>query len=287
MEYDKDILRKLQLTQLGILKDIDVFCKKHDIEYFIAYGTAIGAVRHDGFIPWDDDIDICMVRKDYNRFIELAKMESEMNIKYDILNILDTPGYISPFIKVSKKGTLFTEATNTNKRYKQGIFVDILPFDYVPDDKVLRAKMFRKAWIWSRVAILCEIGDPILPVEIKGVKRAVTGFGCKAVHIILKVIRFNKKKAFNRYLKIATKYNSEPGLTLMAEFDDLVPERTVLAEKDIFPTKDIMFEGSMFPGPANMHLHLSNYYGDYMELPPLEMRHNHMAKELVFGDEGC
>lgn len=287
MEYDKDILRKLQLTQLDILKDIDMFCKKHDIDYFIAYGTAIGAVRHGGFIPWDDDIDICMVRRDYNRFIELAKIESEMNKKYDILNILDTPGYISPFIKVSKKGTVFTEATNTNKRYKQGIFVDILPLDYVPDDKTIRTKLFRKAWIWSRVAILCEIGNPILPMGMKGIKRAVMGFGCKAVHVMLKVIRFNKKKAFNRYLKIATKYNSEPGLTLVAEFDDLMPERTVLAEKDIFPTRDIMFEGRAFPGPANMHLHLSNYYGDYMELPPVEMRHNHMAKELVFGDEDC
>lgn len=287
MEYDKEILRKLQLTQLAILKDIDVFCKRHDIRYFIAYGTAIGAVRHGGFIPWDDDIDICMVRKDYNRFMELAKKESEMNQKYDILNIMDTPGYISPFIKVSKKGTLFTEATNTNEKYKQGIFVDILPFDYVPDEPEVRKKLFRKAWMWSRVAILCEIDNPILPVGIKGVKRSMVSVACKMVHLLLRISGFDKKKAFKRYMKIATRYNEEPGLTLLAEIDDLIPERTVLSEKDIFPTKEFVFEGERFPGPADMHLHLSNYYGDYMELPPVELRHNHMAKELVFGDENC
>lgn len=287
MEYDKEILRKLQLTQLGILKDIDAFCKAYDITYFIDYGTAIGAVRHKGFIPWDDDIDICMARSDYDRFIELAKEKKEMSDKYDILNIYDTPGYISPFIKVSKKGTKFTEASNTNKRYEQGIFVDILPFDYVPDDKKERAKLFRKAWTYSRLIILSETGSPVLPMGLKGIKRGIASFGCKAVHIGLKLIRFNKKKAFDKYLKIATMNNNKPGLTLMAEFDDITPERTVMPREGLFPTKDILFEDAMFPAPANLHMHLTNVYGDYMELPPVEMRHNHMAKELIFGDEDC
>jgi len=81
MDYEKEILRKLQLTELEMLKDIDRFCKEYQIEYFIAYGTALGAVRHRGFIPWDDDIDICMKRTEYNKFLKLAKKNMKEKAK--------------------------------------------------------------------------------------------------------------------------------------------------------------------------------------------------------------
>ena len=283
MEYDKKVLRKLQLVQLEILQDIDAFCKKHDITYFIAYGTGIGAVRHGGFIPWDDDIDICMKRDDYNKFIRLAK--KGMQSKYDILNIMETPGYISPFIKVSKKGTRFVEATNTNEEYEQGIFVDIFPYDYASSDKETRAKDFQKAWILSRMAMLCEISDPIIPHEIKGWKRAVAVFGCKAAHVFFKLIRLNKKKLYKKYEAHVSKYNRNSNKTYLCDYSDITPERTVLKEEQLFPTKDIAFENVTFPGPRDMHAHLSSVYGDYMQLPPVDARHNHMAKLLDFGEE--
>ena len=84
-DYDPAVLRRLQLTILDILKDIDSICKENNIEYYIAYGTALGAVRHGGFIPWDDDIDICMTREAYDRFLEV--MPNAMPEKYDLLDI--------------------------------------------------------------------------------------------------------------------------------------------------------------------------------------------------------
>lgn len=283
MNYDKKILRKLQLTQLEMLKDIDKFCKQYRIKYFIAYGTALGAVRHGGFIPWDDDIDICMKRADYDRFLKLA--EKKMKEKYDILTIQKTAGYISVFAKVSKKGTKFIEATNTNEKYQQGIFIDVFPYDYAAADIKQRKKIFKKAWLWTRICMLCEISDPVIPQNINGIKRTIAVIGCKTVHLFFEFIKYDKLKAYHHYLKYATMYNNKDGEIYLSDYEDITPERTTLLETDIFPTKTIQFEGYEFPIPNNVDAHLKKVYGDYMTLPPVEQRHNHMARVLIFGDE--
>lgn len=283
MEYDKNVLRKLQLTQVEILKDVDVFCKENNITYFISYGTALGAVRHGGFIPWDDDIDICMPRKDYERFEMLAK--KGMGDKYDILNITDTPGYISAFVKVSKKGTRFVEATNTNEEYEQGIFMDVFPYDYASSNEEERKKDFQKAWILARICMLCEIGDPIIPQNIVGLKRTIAQIGCKAVHIFLKLIGLDKKKVYKKYLKHVTKYNDVEGMVYMADYSEIIPERTTMKEEELFPVCSIEFEGMTFECPKNIDSYLKKVYGNYMKLPSVEERHNHMAKLLDFGEE--
>ena len=284
MDYNKDVLRKLQLVQLDILKDIDSFCKENQISYFISYGTALGAIRHGGFIPWDDDIDICMKRDDYNRFVELAK--EGMKDKYDILNIMETPGYISAFIKVSKKGTRFVEASNSNEEYEQGIFVDVFPYDYVAENEKQRKKDLRWAWILGRLCMLCEISDPIIPYEVQGWKRSVAIFGCKMAHVLLNLIGLDKKKVYRKYEKHVTKYNHKQGCTSLGDYSEVAPESTILREDQLFPPVDVQFENIPFPGPKDIHAYLTKKYGDYMQLPPVEARHNHVASLLDFGD-GC
>lgn len=284
MDYDKKILRKLQLTQLEILKDIDKFCKQNNIQYFLAYGTALGAFRHGGFIPWDDDIDIFMERSEYDRFLALA--EKKMARKYDVLTMQKTRGYVSVFAKLSKKGTKFEEATNTNPRYQQGIFVDIFPYDYMSNNKKQREKNFKRAWFWGKVCILCEISDPILPYGISSLKRNIAKFGCKMVHGLLWFIRLNKQKAYKKYLKYATMCNNNPDRKCLAYFAGLNPKGTIILKKDLYPAKEILFEGCEFFIPNNIEAYLASAFGnDYMTLPPVEERHNHMAKELIFGDE--
>lgn len=283
MEYDKEVLRKLQLTQVEILKDIDTFCKENDIEYFIIYGTAIGAVRHGGFIPWDDDIDIGMRRADFDRFMSIAK--EGMADKYDILNIEETPGYIVSFAKVSKKGTRFVEATNTNEEYEQGIFIDIFPFDKVSSDPEVRKKDFQKAWILARIIMLCEIADPIIPSGLKGMTRMLAIWGCKVIHFVLNLIGLNKKKVHKMYLQHVTKYNDRTDCDCLSDYCDIAPEKIVQPEEKMFPLSTVTFEGIEFPCPRDIDAHLSKYYGNYMEWPPVEARHNHMAKLLDFGEE--
>ncbi len=283
MDYDKNVLRKLQLTQLEILKDIDKFCKENNIEYYIAYGTTLGAIRHGGFIPWDDDIDISMKRDEYNRFIKLAK--EKMQDKYDILDIENTKGYIATFAKVSKKGTKFIEASDTNK-YEQGIFVDVFPLDYSPDDVEKRKKLYKKSWFWARMCVLCEISNPILPHNMSGVKKVIAKAGCKTVHMCLRLFRFNKIKAYHRYLKNTTMHNEmKSEMKYIADYQAMHPEKTTVLEKDIYPLKTMQFEDYEFPVPNNVDAYLTSVYGDYMKLPPEDKRHNHVAKELVFGDE--
>ena len=106
-EYEESTLKKLQGIQLGILKDFIDVCKKYDLKYFLIFGTAIGAARHKGFIPWDDDIDIGMLRKDYDKFLEVAKYE--LNEKYTVMNGDICPSYPVMTSRVMKKGTEFRD----------------------------------------------------------------------------------------------------------------------------------------------------------------------------------
>ena len=123
-------LRQLQLAELDILLEIDRVCTENNIKYFLDSGTALGAVRHKGFIPWDDDIDICMMRDDYEKFIRLAP--EKLSQKYFLQTLKTDPGYNKLHAKVRKNGTVFKEDANLMRNMNHGLFVDIYPFDYLP-----------------------------------------------------------------------------------------------------------------------------------------------------------
>ncbi len=164
-KYDPATLERLHQVQLEILKDADALCRKHGLNYFVSGGTAIGAIRHQGFIPWDDDIDICFPRADYEKFMQFA--EQEMADKYDLLTPLNTAGYTLMFGRMSKKGTVFVADTDKQCTYKPGIFIDLFPYDKVPIDKKLRRKQIRKAWIWARLIVLRCYGIRPYPTRLQ------------------------------------------------------------------------------------------------------------------------
>lgn len=105
---DRKTLRKVQLTQLEILKEVDRICTKHGIKYWLSGGTQLGAVRHNGFIPWDDDLDIDMMREDFNRFLKIAR--TELQESYYLQDWFTEKAYGLPFAKIRKNNTLFVEA---------------------------------------------------------------------------------------------------------------------------------------------------------------------------------
>lgn len=119
--------------ELEILDYIDTLCKKHNINYIINYGTLIGAVRHEGFIPWDDDIDLSMPREDYQRFINIFQKEKS---KYELLSLETDKNYFNNFIKITDSTTKIIDTRNT-KTYESGIFIDIFPMDRFDDPKVI------------------------------------------------------------------------------------------------------------------------------------------------------
>ncbi len=133
-------LRELQLTQLEILKVIDQVCRKHDISYSLYAGTLLGAVRHQGFIPWDDDLDICMSRLDYNRFLEVWPLENPQG--YLLQNKENSPDFTQSFTKIRKENTTCQLKVEVGLKYHQGIYVDVFPVDRFPAGK-LQQKRFR------------------------------------------------------------------------------------------------------------------------------------------------
>lgn len=276
--YDSETLRRLQLTELDILKDFASVCQKHGLPYFGVYGTVLGAVRHGGFIPWDDDIDVGMLRTDYERFLEIA--EQELGDRYDILKVGSPEGYVMQLSKICKKNTTFIEATDTNRTYRSGIFMDVFPFDEIPRDPKLRKKQYRSTWIWGRACVLTQYGDPKLP-ELSPVLRKVAAAGCKVVHRLFKLFHFTLEKADRHYRKAAMRYLGT-GTGCYTEFTYFDPDRSIIYESEITPLQDVAFEDTRINVPNDCSAYLTREYGDYMKLPAPEEQHNHYPAVLDF-----
>ena len=126
-------LRKLQMVELDILVEVDRICRKHNIEYFLAGGTLIGAIRHNGFIPWDDDIDISMTRENYNKFIEVQKKELNTDKYYfESMETDENCGML--YAKVKRKNSKYIEFASDSNRDNLGIWIDIFPIDKVKNN---------------------------------------------------------------------------------------------------------------------------------------------------------
>lgn len=168
-KYTTEELERLHTELYEILEEIDRVCRKHHIPYFIIGGTAIGALYDQAILPWDDDVDIGMTRKDYNKFLEIAPKELGSSF---FLSWIETDPH-SPyyFAKVKKNNTLFVEEMFKNVSMHPGIFVDIFPFDRIPDNKLLQriqhemAKFLfccllgKEVWMWKHFG-KCEIAHP-------------------------------------------------------------------------------------------------------------------------------
>ena len=130
--------------ELDILLEIDSFCKKNNLRYFLAYGTLIGAIRHKGFIPWDDDIDIGMMRKDYDLFIKYAS--EELDSKYYLDCYETNKNCYLPFAKVRKNNTIFDEEENHHLNNHKGIYVDVIPIENASNKRIEYTVVFHMSF---------------------------------------------------------------------------------------------------------------------------------------------
>ena len=255
-------LDEIKAIELDILKWIDRFCKENKVQYFLDSGTLLGAVRHKGFIPWDDDIDIIMLREDYERFLKLMKNEKE----YKLINYKNSDNYLYVFSKVYDDNTIICEQEETIVKPDYGIYVDIFPIDKLPDNKLL-CRLFqflilmRKRQIWA-------VTMP--PVRSKFIFKLIYLFSLR-------------KKNFRYYLgkldKFIQKYNKKDTKVIWgatASFDSYrrIPIHTVCGKVKM------EFEGFLFDAMAGYDEYLTCIYGDYMKLPPKEKQisnHSFMA----------
>ncbi len=278
-EYDAETLKRIQQMELEILRDFQKLCARHGIDYFAGGGTAIGAIRHKGMIPWDDDIDINLLRKDYNRFIEYAK--TEYSDKYLIVNAEENPEYPLMTTRWVRRGTKFKEESLKDLDIDLGIFLDIYCFDNVPDNEFLRKLHGWTVWLLNKLMILKVVKRPVL--YFGGIKAKAAYVICAGVHLILNILPISNRFLYRIVKKELLRYNRTP-TKRVAYFFDPTPFSSMIDVRDIKPTCEVHFEEGHIKVAHHVDKYLRTRFGNYMELPPEEKRHNHPPYILDLGE---
>lgn len=280
MDYRENELRKLQLTELEILEAIDEVCIKNGIDYWIDSGTVLGAVRHGGFIPWDDDIDIGMLRDDYEKFLSVAP--AALGGRYVVSSPHSNQHQAAMFAKVMIKGTSFKTAETEDAGFNQGIFVDVLPYDSLSDNRCGRFFQRFRCFFWQSISYLRCSGHVNVPHKggLGAVERAI----CKMANRLAS--RLLTSEAVRSHFERAALSHSEESTSKYLHVMPYAMTEPFL-RKTMVPPKPIAFEGRTFFGPAEPEAYLEALYGkDWRELPPIEERRNHAPIELGFGERG-
>lgn len=248
-----DVLRTLQLTQLEILKVFDAFCREHDLKYSLYAGSLLGAVRHQGFIPWDDDLDVCMDRGDYDRFLELWQQNPVEG--YVLQNKENSKYFDQSFTKLRKDHTTFLQDEWEIGNHHTGIFLDVFPIDRIPNGKRNRAVFKARCMVYQ--LLTREFVPP------KG--NALVRLGSA---VILKCVpKTNRPRLRKKLLKNITKYNENP--TLERIFIETVGSLRKTYAPDLADRfVKLPFEDGEFWCFEGWHDHLRAMFGDYMTPPP-------------------
>lgn len=245
-------LRHHQMRMLRILEFIDKVCRKYHINYWLSSGTLLGAVRHGGFIPWDDDLDIEMLKPDYEKLMKVLPAELPRNL---VLQTAHTDkNYVAPYSKLRETESSISEVNRIGRNYKyNGIYIDIFYLEPVHSSFV---------WLSSRLhGYVYRLS--YLKNDRWGVKKAMmrillSGLTCFLYPVFRLLSKINPPKELRLGL----------GTGFLGVRD---PE-------NLFPLKEIMFEGKRFFGPANCDGYLTRLYGDYMKLPDLDQLTCHINK---------
>ena len=252
---------------LNILKAFDLYCRKNDIKYVLAYGTLIGAIRHKGFIPWDDDIDVVIPVGDYNRLKAITASDPfiDENIRYRI-SFPGDENYCYSFPKVIDTKYVVREK-NISDRYNIGLFIDIFKADYWPENRIKETYQLKKGQLLRRMNEICLRGNlegkryEILDKLLRPVDLIFRCFGVTSEKICVRMESIGRNNIPSEYMGVL-----EEGTGWKKEkMESRIYTETVL----------VPFEDGMFPAPADYDIYLRAMYGDYMTLPPQEQRVGH------------
>lgn len=279
-EYkDPDELKRLQKITSLVLKEFIRVCEILGIRYVVWAGTAIGAVRHQGFIPWDDDVDVAMLREDYERFLCEAPKVLDGAFQIENSRLLDE--YPLSFSYLAAKGTVNIPEFFETCEWKRSIGIDIFPLDKVSSNPKTLRRQLRGTWFWGRIGFLRATPRPYLAFD--GAKRALVYMVCGIAHYVLRVFHVSPKwiqKRFDRYALLARYEESN----LYADFSDRHPLDWSASESELYPAEKGNFESFSVMLPHMCDRLLTREYGAYMVLPPVEERKNHHPVELDFGE---
>ena len=269
----------LKKTLLSMFKEFLSICERYQLSYMLGGGSCLGAVRHQGFIPWDDDLDLMMPRQDYEMFIKLCN-NGVLGDKYCIEYPRKDQDCVTPYLKIFKKGTLNVELINENTPFQKGVFLDIFPIDNVP------ANLFSRCLHGVISDSLRFISTCVLYVQ----------YPSKAYHEFMKLsshsycrykIRVFAGRCFaivphRLWLYWFDKFNASVKhsgfMTIPTGRNHYAGE---IQEKGVFfPTHSALFEGIVVSIPNDSNHYLKSLYGDYMIIPPIEKRERHLVYQF-------
>lgn len=255
-EIEKESYKRIPLE---ILKYVADFCEKNNIRYSLAYGTLLGAIRHKGFIPWDDDVDIIMPRKDYERFRELYHSD-----RYVFSDIQLNSKHPTGMAKVYDTNTVFVGRGKEKRSY--GLFVDVFTVDNFPSDKIEKEKWLRKI---KKLIMINRIKNTNFAGAF--VSREKLGIFASLRRFLIKIVPLPMNYIRKRIKEIAMMYDGQDtgvvGITMSVD-----------NPRDVYPSdlfeeyKDVEFEGMTFKAIRHYDIWLKACYGNYMQLPPEEKR---------------
>ena len=270
LTYSQETLRKIQMTELELLCEADRICRKCKIRYQIIAGTLLGAVRHGGFIPWDDDADIAMLRPEYDRFVRAVRTELDTD-RFYFQDHHETPGYLWGYGKLRRKDSLFLREHQEHMPYEQGIFIDIFPLDAVPQSMAGRTFWNAECFL-VRKALYARVGRT---AENNMLKKAAYKALCRIPEDMI-------LSYYDRMVERAAKIRS--GYVRILLFP--TPNRVyAYLRKWYEKSEEILFEGVSFRGIADTDGYLTFKFGNYRELPPPEQRKIHPVSALKIPGE--
>ena len=253
-------LREIQLNSFVVLKKIKEICENNNIKYFLTYGTLLGAIRHNGFIPWDDDIDVMMPREDYERFIEYCIKNEKKLFPFILHHYKTNKNYIYPIARFSDNRY---EVSYTNaKDYGLGLFVDIYPLDGI-DHRNTKFKKVMKL----RKYIICLAGYSNF-IKSKNILKTILKY---PLYLLVQMINLNKY--IEKTDKLSQKYGYENSKYVDCVGWELSDKR--ILRKDVENLELHVFESDYFLIPSSYDKLLKIFYNDYMKLPSKEGRIGH------------
>ena len=253
-------LDELKKIELNILKTFAQYCENHHLRYYLYAGTLLGAVRHKGFIPWDDDIDVVMPRPDYEQFYSMTKQE-RIAPHLDMSTYRISDNSICPFIKLEDNRTDGHEEFLPDS-FHTAVWIDIFPLDGLPDQKIKRDDHVRKLHYLFKRLDLCTRKYVPCRDPLRHLKR----------YVIWKLFRKTDYKKVDQEIEtLAEKYSYEKSnyIGVIAFCDG---PKEVIPKEGFEKTVKLNFEGCNFNAPGTYDAYLTSLYGDYMKLPPLKQR---------------
>ncbi len=257
-------LRELQMTELELLIEVDRICRKNKIRYCISAGTQLGAIRHKGFIPWDDDADVALLRSEYEKFKIACEKDLDKE-RFYFQDYQNTPGYRWGYGKLRRKNTQFVRLNQEHMPYEQGVFVDIMPYDNVPDCFFKRKLhsfncfLYRKAF-WA----------PLGKLQETGLKKLVYSM----------LDKIPEDKLYASFTRFTNKCNRKKTKRIRNYTLPVPGNENGYLRRCFVKLVNTDFEGARLLGMRDYDIYLSYKYGNYMELPPVDKREIHPVSKL-------